>query len=98
MKVKIKKNNIILIHCPICNETEYIVLDGNYTVLYRECKNSKSNEKYHLQIEKNFLGYSIKASFFSKPLSRFQFTRISYRKPTLEEFKLISEEIKSSSF
>jgi len=98
MKKKIKKNNIILIDCPICNEPEYIILDGNYTVLYKECKNSKSNEKYHLQIEKNFLGYSIKTSFFSKVSGSFQFMKISYRKPTIEERRFIYEEIKNSRF
>ena len=98
MKERIKKNKVILIHCPICNETEYIVLDGNYTVLYKECKNSKSNRKYHLQIEKTFLGYSIKASFYSEITGGFQFMKISHRKPTIEEFKLIYEEIRNSKF
>jgi len=98
MKKKIKKNNIILIDCPICNEPEYIILDGNYTVLYKECKNSKSNEKYHLQIEKNFLGYSIKTSFFSKVSGSFQFMKIGYRKPTIDERRFIYEEIRNSRF
>ena len=98
MKERIKKNKIILINCPICSEPEYLILDGNYTVLYKECKNSKTNEKYHLQIEKNFMGYSVKASYFSRPLGSFQFSRISYRKPTLEEFKIISEEIRNFEF
>ena len=95
---RIKRNKIILIKCPICSEPEYIVLNGNYSVLYKECKNSPFNEKYHLQIEKNLLGYSIKASFFSRPLGRFLFSRINYRKPTLEEFKMISEDVVNSGY